>query len=301
MPDRSKPWTTRRLLAWMAEAFDAKNLDSPRFMAELLLAHVLGVDRLRLYMDPDRPAAPLELQTLRTLVRRALDHEPVQYLTGEAWFYGLRFKADRRALIPRPSTQTIVERVLHHARATHADGASLLIADVCTGSGCIAVTLLKRLPEARAVASDVSADALALAKENADLHGVSPRLELLKGDLLDPIDRHPVAGRNASLDYLVSNPPYIPDDEWADVEPNVKDHEPERALRGGPDGMDLVRPLIEGAPPYVKPGGLVLVELAAKRAEDARALMAAHPRIAHARIIDDSDGLPRVVEGIVRR
>ncbi len=284
----------------MGDAFTKAGLDAPRLMGEILLAHVLGVDRLRLYTDPDRPASPLERATLRDLVARALRHEPVQYLTGEAWFFGMPFHVDRRVLIPRPSTETIVEEVLQHHRARHgpsaADGSGVLLADVCTGSGCIAIALLKRLPGARGVATDLSADALEVARINATRHGVLDRLDLAPGNLLEPVLAHPVAGALPSLDYLVANPPYIPDDEWPDkVGRNVLDHEPHPALRGGPDGLDLVRPILAGAPALLKPGGLLLVEVADARAAQALDLAKAVPGLRDARIATDLEGLPRVV------
>lgn len=302
MTTTEQTWTTRRLLAWMGEAFTAKGLDSPRLCAEILLAHVIGCDRLRLYMEADRPASPLERSELRDLVRRALEHEPVQYLTGEAWFFGLAFHVDRRVLIPRPATETIVEQVLQHARSQgHAGetGEGLLIGDVCTGSGCVAIALAKRLKGARIVATDASEDALEVARRNRTRHEVAERVELLRGDLLAPVREHPIAGRDRSLMYLVANPPYIPDHEWDDVEPNVRLHEPEMALRGGADGLDLVRPLAEQAPDLVAPGGLVLIEVAASASEEARALVEAHARVHHAEIVFDHEGLPRVVVGHV--
>ncbi|MCC6952405.1 MAG: peptide chain release factor N(5)-glutamine methyltransferase [Phycisphaerales bacterium] len=292
-------WTTRKLLAWMGQAFTKKGLDSPRLMAEMLVAHVIGCDRLKLYLDQDRPASPLERQTLRDLVTRALAHEPVQYLVGDAWFFGLAFHVDRRVLIPRPATETIVEHVLQHARATHGVGArgeGLLIADVCTGSGCVAISLLKRLPGARVVASDLSPDALEVARLNASRHGVLDRLDLLRGDLLAPFAEFPATRGEPSLDYLVANPPYIPDDEWpGQVDRNVLDHEPHLALRGGPDGLTLVRPLIADGARLLKPGGLLLVEVASSRAEEARSLADASPALADARVLQDVEGLPRVV------
>lgn len=277
----------------------AKGVESPRLCAELMLAHVLGCPRLKLYMEADRPASPLERDLLRTLVARALKHEPVQYLVGEAWFFGLPFKVDRRVLIPRPSTEALVEEVVQHARtrgdARGATGRNLLIADVCTGSGCVAVALAKGLPGARVVATDLSVEALELARENAARHGVIDRIDLLHGDLLAPLRDHPVTRGDASLDYLVANPPYIPDHEWVRVPPNVKDHEPSGALRGGRDGLDLVRPLIQGGPSLVKPGGLMLIEVAASHAEAALQLASSHPLGLHARIIPDVEGLPRVI------
>lgn len=296
-------WTTRKLLLWMRQAFTKKDLDSPGLMSEILLAHILGCDRLRLHMDADRPASPLERETLRGLVQRALNHEPVQYLTGEAWFYGSPFKVDRRVLIPRPSTSTIVDEILHHARATPgfggpagpSSGEGVLLADLCTGSGCIAITLLKQLPLARAVATDLSGDALAVAAENAKRHNVTDRIEFLEGDLTAALAKHPVAGADAGLHYLVSNPPYIPDHEWDAVEPNVKNHEPHLALRGGKDGMDLVRRIIADAAHRLRAGGLLAVEIAASTSKPVLALAQATPGLTGARIVRDLEGLDRVL------
>lgn len=324
-PDVSKQapiqaWTTRRLLAWMAEAFTKKGLDSPRLMGELLVAHVIGCERLRLYMDPDRPATPLERDRLRDLVARALKHEPVQYLTGEAWFFSLPFKVRPGVFIPRPGTETIVQHVLQHARVepgfggadagadapegggrgadaggSRPTGQGVLFADLCTGSGCVAVALAKNMPMARGVAVDVSEAALETARANAARHGVADRLDFLHGDLLDALDQHPVARAKGSLAFLVSNPPYIPDHEWAAVPPNVREHEPESALRGGVDGLDFVRPLFARGPAFLRPGGLILVEVAESTAAMALELALANPELGNAAVLQDHEGLARVV------
>lgn len=301
--DQSDVWTTRRLMGWMTQAFGAKGMESPRRLAEDLLAHVIGCERLRLYMDQDRPATPLERSTLRELVGRALQHEPVQYLTGHEWFFGLQFQVDRRVLIPRPSTETIVEQVLQHARAKPGFGGSglgmggegVLIADACTGSGCIAISILKHLPGARAVATDISAEALEVAAANARRHGVSDRIDFLQGDLVQPLLDYPGTAAKGTLHYLLSNPPYIPDDEWDAVEPNVKNHEPTIALRGGMDGLDFVRSLLVEGQPLVRSGGLIMIEVAASRARQARGLMEGVPGLEDARILPDMDGLDRVI------
>jgi len=301
-PAAAKAWTTRRLLAWMGEAFTRKGLDSPRLCAEILLSHVIGCERLRLYMDQDRPASPLELEQLRDLARRALQHEPVQYLTGEAWFFGMPFHVDSRVLIPRPATETLVEHVLQHARSTLGPGGErgdgMLIADVGAGSGCIAVALAKHMKAARFIATDVSNDALELARENATRHGVKDRIEFLSGDLLEPLRAHPVASRTGALAYLASNPPYIPDDEWKEVPPNVKEHEPTKALRGGHDGMDLVRPILEQGPAMVRRGGLVIVEVAESRVGAARKVLESNELIDEVEVLHDFEGLERVVVGL---
>jgi len=289
-------WTTRKLLAWMSEAFTRNQLDSPRLFAELLMAHVVGCDRLKLYMDADREATPLERTTLRELVARALKHEPVQYLVGEAWFFGLPLHVDPRVLVPRPSTETIIEQVLQHTRAEPGfggkTGEGVCFADVCTGSGCIAVSLLKNLPEARGLATDISPGALEVAAKNAKRHGVADRLEFLPGNLLEPLLDHP-AGRG--LHFLIANPPYIPDAEWDAVPPNVKDHEPHTSLRGGATGLDFVRPIVEHAVERLRPGGLLLVEIAAATAPAVLDLAKSQPLLEAARIDKDFEGLPRVL------
>ncbi len=301
MPPTStaQTWTTRRLLAWMGEAFTQKGIDSPRLCAEMLMAHVLGCERLKLYMDQDRPASPLERDQLRGLVARAMEHEPIQYLVGEVVFYGMTLSVDRRVLIPRPCTQLIVERVIEHSRATpgfggHHDGDGLLIADVCAGSGAIALALAKNLPGARVVMTDICPDALEVARANTAKHELGERVDLVRGDLLAALDEH-AATRSERLHYLVSNPPYIPDDEWDAVEPNVREHEPELALRGGADGLDLVRPILEGAAARLRPGGLVLVEVADARAQDAAAIAQQQDTLASVEILRDLEGFERVI------
>ncbi|MBX3357549.1 MAG: peptide chain release factor N(5)-glutamine methyltransferase [Phycisphaeraceae bacterium] len=292
------PWTTRRLIQWIGDAFARADLDSPRLSAELLLSHVIGCDRIRLYTDPDRPASPLERDSLRELVSRALKHEPIQYLTGEAWFHSLPFHVDKRVLVPRPATETIIEQLLAHARSQPGfggrmnSGEGLTIADICTGSGCVAVALLKTLPHARAVAVDISADALEVARQNASRHGVSDRLDLLRGDLLAPLDGHPMG---LHLHYITANPPYISDAEWDDVPPNVKLHEPTIALRGGADGLELVRRLINDAPSRLRPGGMLLIELGSAGADHALRAANESPSLRDARICPDFEGLPRVL------
>ncbi|MBL8763029.1 MAG: peptide chain release factor N(5)-glutamine methyltransferase [Phycisphaerae bacterium] len=298
--ERSENWTTRRLLAWMTEAFTRAGLDSPRLCAELLVSHVIGAERLRLYTDPDRPASPLERDALRDLVSRALKHEPVQYLVGQAWFFGLPFRVDRRVLIPRPSTETIVEELLQHARAEPgwgvaggASGTGLLIADLCTGSGCLAVAILKNLAGARAVATDLSYDAIEIAVENARRHAVFDRIEFQQGNLLEPLRTHAAAG---SFHAIMSNPPYIPDHEWDEVAPNVRLHEPHLALRAGTEGLDFIAPILAGAPDLLRPGGMLLVETAACHAARA-AELARDAGLTAVRTVRDLDNRPRVLIG----
>jgi release factor glutamine methyltransferase len=283
-------WTTKRLLAWTTQAFEQHGIDSPRISAEMLLAHVLGVARLKLYMDPDRPASDLERAAYRDLVERALADEPVDYLVGQAPFFSMMFKVSPAVLVPRPSTETVVEHVLQHARRTPGFAAPS-VADVCTGSGAIAVALARQFKRdkspATVVATDLYDDALAVARENAERHGVADRIDYRQGDLLAPL-----AGERFS--YLVSNPPYIPDREWDAVAPNVKDHEPTHALRGGADGLDLVRPLIAGALGHLRDPGQVVIEIASVQ-KDAAIALARDAGLRNAAVLVDHEHLPRVL------
>ena len=316
------PWTTRRLLHWTTQHFESRGIDSPRVCAEMLLGHVLGVERLRLYMEPDRPAAADERDAFRALVTRAAAHEPVDYLVGRAPFFGLELEVGPDVLIPRPSTETLVEFVLQDARtreraarppaapdpapASDANSAAplgeaadavpgvapappfvLTLADICTGSGAIAVALTRHLPGARAVATDLSEPALAVAARNAAAAGVTDRIDFRPGDLYGPL-----AGER--FDYLLANPPYIRDAEWADVAPNVRDHEPVSALRSGADGLDHLRPLIAGAADHLNPGGVALFEHAASHEDEVLALARA-AGFADAQVLRDHERLPRVL------
>ncbi len=285
----AEAWTTRRLLGWMTGHFEHKGIDSPRLVAEMLLSHVIGCDRMRLYMEVDRPALPLELSSLRDLVARAAASEPVQYLVGEAWFFGRPFAVSPAVLIPRPSTETLVEHVLQRCRAV--PGRASLLADVGTGSGCIAITLATRLPEAHVVATDISPEALEVAGANARRHGVADRIELLAGEGLKPLR---LAAGNRGYDVICSNPPYISDAEWAQVAPLVRDHEPVQALRGGLDGLDVIRPVVAGAAALLEPGGQLVVEIAHAQRE-AVLRLAAEAGLGGAIVLKDHEGLWRVL------
>lgn len=281
-------WTTRRLLAWTADYFAKRGIDNPRLAAEMLLAHVLGAKRIMLYADADRPASELERAAFRDLVERAAAHEPVDYLVGQSPFFSLGFKVTPAVLIPRPSTETLVDHVIQHSRRTPGFKTPL-IADVGVGSGAIAVTLAKNIPGSRVIATDISAEALAIARENAATHGVSDRIDFREGDLLEPL-----ADQRGRLHYLVSNPPYIPDGEWAAVAPNVKGHEPTHALRGGVDGLKFVRPLIQGAAVLLADPGQLVVEIAAVTRDKVMQL-ARDAGLRNPHVLADHEALPRIL------
>jgi release factor glutamine methyltransferase len=277
----------------MAGHFEAKGVDSPRVVAEMLLAHLLQCERMRLYMDADRPASAAELAGLRELVARAARHEPVQYLVGHAWFFSRMFEVDRSTLIPRPCTELLVEHVLqwHRLQPGHANP---LIADVGTGTGCIGISLAAQIGDARVVATDVVPEALELAHRNAVRHKVVDRLDLRLGSLTDPLREPP----GVRYDAICSNLPYVPDHEWEQVEPNVKMYEPAGALRGGTDGLAFVGPLIGQAADLLKPGGLLALEIAACTKDAVIALAEANPRLCQARAWKDHEGLWRLVTAL---
>jgi len=258
------PWTIRRVLAWTTPHFEKKGIDAPRLTAEILLAHVLGVDRVRLYVDHDRPLEADELATYRALITRRLANEPTQYLTGAKEFYGRKYKVDPRVLIPRPETELLVEAVLH---ALPKDAPSSAI-DLCTGSGCIAISLAAERAQAEVVATDLSPDACALAKENAQRLEVAGRVTVLEGDLFAPVPR------DARFQVVVSNPPYIASAELPTLQAEVQ-KEPHLALDGGADGLVLIRRVITLARERLHPGGLLAMEIGETQGEQVRGLLEA--------------------------
>ena len=256
-------WTIRDLLAWSRGWLEAREVDSPRLTAELLLSQVLACPRIRLYADFDRPLEATELARFKQLVQRRARGEPTQYLVGHQDFYGRTFKVDPRALIPRPETELVAERVL---RAFSKEG-ELRLADVGCGCGTLGLTLAAERPSARAVLTDLSPDALALARENAVLLGVAPRVELREGDLAAPLG-------DDLFDAVVANLPYVPDGERHTLPVHIREHEPHLALFGGADGLDVYRRFLPALARHVRAGGLVVLEHGAEHGERLPALFA---------------------------
>jgi release factor glutamine methyltransferase len=258
----SDTWTIRKVLAWTTQHFEKRQVDSPRLTAEVLLAHVLGSSRVRLYVDLDRPLSKEELATFRALIERRMAGEPTQYLTGVKEFYNRPFKVDARVLIPRPETELLVEAALH---VLPKDAPSQAL-DVCTGSGCIAISLAAERPQASLLATDLSPGACALAKENAEALGVASRVTILQGNLFEPV---PAEARFA---LIVSNPPYIGTGEIPGLSAEVR-REPHLALDGGPDGLALIRRVVEGARRFLIPGGLLAMEIGETQGSAVRELL----------------------------
>jgi release factor glutamine methyltransferase len=252
--------TVLEILQSTAAYFAKRGIESPRLNAEHLLAHVLKQKRIELYLEFERVLAEAELAPLRELVRRRGQGEPLQHLLGTVEFAGRVFLCDKRALVPRPETEQLVELL-----SSKIENRESRIVDIGTGSGVIALSLAARFPEARVTATDISDDALALARENAARLGLTSRIEFLRGDLLIDVSH--------VYDLIVANLPYVAANDRETLSREVL-RDPEVALFGGERGDEVVRRLIEAAPAKLKPGGLLALELGLGQADDLAALMA---------------------------
>jgi len=277
----------RELLAWTTERFAALS-SSPRLEAELLLAHGLGVDRLQLYLDFDKPLRADELRTYREAVRRRLAHEPVAYITGSREFWSRRFAVSPAVLVPRPETELLVEQAVGWLRGRLATTPRPVVLDVGTGSGAIAVAVALELPEARVVAVDLSFAAVATARVNAATHGAP--VQCLCGDLLAPLVARPV------FDLVLANLPYVLSGELAALSPEVRDWEPRHALDGGVDGLQVIRALVDQLGARLRAGGQVLLEVGAGQAAAVAELLRASG-LERVTVWRDLAGIERVVGG----
>jgi len=287
-PEAAAPvWTIKALLDWTTD-FLAKKGPAPaaaRLEAQILLAHVLACKKVDLLVRYDEPPDEAARTAFRALIKRRVDGWPVAYLVGFREFYMLAFEVSPAVLVPRPETETLVAEALRLLKASPAP----TVLDLCTGSGCIAVSVAHQKKDARVTAADVSPDALDVAKRNAARHGVADRVAFLQGDLFAPLPAR------ATFDAVLSNPPYVTPAELATLAPDVRDHEPRLALDGGPDGLAFYRRIAAGVGPFLKPGGVLMVEIGYTQDEAVRALIAGRPELDVGKTLKDAAGLPRVV------
>jgi release factor glutamine methyltransferase len=278
-------WTTLAVLDWTTQRFTEAGIAAARLEAQLLLAHVLGCSRVQLYTGFDKPLGEEELAAYRGLIKRRLGGESVSYLLGEQEFWGLKFHVDEHVLVPRPDTETLIEV----ARALRTDRAApCRVLDLCTGSGAIAIARAKELPGATIVASDLSIDAVAVAKQNAERNTVADRVDVRVGDLFAP-----VVGER--FDLIVANPPYIASAVIPTLSAEVR-REPVLALDGGPDGLAFYDRICSMAREYLVPGGALVVEHGFDQAD------AVHARFERAGFTDivlthDLGKNPRITRG----
>lgn len=283
----SEIWSVGRVLTWATDDLRARDSDTPRLDAELMLAHVLGTNRIGLVVDRDRPLSKEELAAYRALHKRRRAAEPIAYMLGAREFYGRPFRVDPRVLIPRPDTETLVDVALARTRDK---SLSLTALDLCTGSGCVAITIAKERPTARVLGTDISEEALVVARDNAVRLGALPAVGFVRADVYAGLGE----GR---FDLVTANPPYIAEGEKLPA--TIANHEPGVALWGGAEGFDVTRRVIDGAPAFLEPGGVLAIEIGADQAPRAAELFAARGFVEIERA-KDYGGIERVVSGIWR-
>ncbi len=288
MTDES--WTIGKLVQWTQSYFGRKGIESPRLDAEILLAYALGLKRIELYTNYDRPVTEEHRVKFRNLVGRRAEHCPAAYITGSREFMSLNFRVTPDVLIPRPETEFVVESVLELVPGSKS--ADLLIADVGTGSGCICVSLATRLRNSRFLATDISEAALAVAKDNAERHGVAERITFLRGDMLEPLESGGFRGR---VNFLLSNPPYVSEEEWRTLMPEVRDYEPKEALLASGDFLIHYRALAAGGAEVLAPGGRAIVEVGRDRAESVKKLFEEKADYCGTKLVKDYQGIDRIV------
>ncbi len=232
---------------------ESKSIESARLEAELMLAEALGMSRLELYTNYERPLGDDEVSSYREMLKRRAAREPVHYITGRREFWSLDFRVDRRVLIPRPETELLVETAVECLSG--GDLSEFPVADIGTGCGAIAVALAVEMPSLRIVATDASASSLEVAPANANRHGVAERITFVQGDLVEPAAAH------GPFSMILSNPPYVKDEEFESLAPEVRRWEPKTALLGGPDGMQITRRLIDTAADCLCADGWLAIEV----------------------------------------
>ncbi len=251
-------WTVQRILEWTTGFLKQKGIESARLEAELLLAHARQCQRIRLYTDFDAIVTDDQRGRMREMVQRRAKREPLAYLIGSREFYGRSFEVGHGVLIPRPETETLIDVCLEYLPRD----APQLMAEVGFGSGCISITLARQCPQLEILATDISEAALKFASSNVRRHDVGDRVQLMTGDCLQPVAEGLRQQQELrKLDGLVSNPPYIREDEMAGLQPEVGQHEPHSALVAGKDGLDVVRRIISESPALLRAGGFVALEL----------------------------------------
>jgi release factor glutamine methyltransferase len=258
----SEAWTIRRLLRWAAEDFAQRGLESPRLEAELLLGHALGMTRIQMIVKSEDIPTQGELHRFRELVRRRRNSEPTAYLLGRREFYGIQFRVDKRVLVPRPDTESLVEVAIERTRPRNAHGRAL---DLCTGSGCVAIAFAKHRPGWIVTGVDISADALSVAEDNALRVGTILSLAWVHGDLFDALPKQ-------RFDLITANPPYVPSSICLTLDPVVRNFEPQLALDGGIDGLDVSTRIVNEAPEWLEPGGVLAIEIGHDQADRVRTM-----------------------------
>jgi len=272
-----------------ASLLSAAGIANARLDAEVLLAHIIKKDRVWLITHRDEVLDDEQQRAFAEVIRRRTGREPLQHIMGSQEFWGLEFMVTPDVLIPRPETEHIIEAALAIVQDRNSP---VRIIDLCTGSGCIAVSLAKELAAARIIATDASEKALAVARENSRRHGVAERIRFLQGDLFGPLEELDLRGQ---VDILVSNPPYVLAGNLSTLQPEVRDYEPQMALIAGPEGTEIAIRIIRTAPEYLKQNGALIMEMGMGQSEALMRAVAATSAYAGPDILKDLAGINRVI------
>jgi release factor glutamine methyltransferase len=278
-------WTILALIRWADERFQKEGLTTPRLDAEILLAEALGTDRIGLYTHFDQPLRPDELARFKQLILRRLRREPVAYILGRKEFWSLPFKVTPHVLIPRPETELLVSEALQVLGSVNA---APRILEIGTGSGAISVSLAAEIEGASIVATDLSPQALSVAEENARQNGVRERIVFVEGDLFQPLRK------GDPFDLVVTNPPYIPREQFPSLMPEVRDFEPRMALDGGAGGLEFFRRALPAAGGFLRPGGWFLAEMGEGQDQRVRKIAETAPDLDCFDFVKDLAGIRRV-------
>lgn len=281
-------WTVRRVLDWTTGYLRRGKVDAARFEAEVLLAHALRVERLELYLQPERPLDLEERARFRELARQRHAGTPLAYLLGTAEFMNVTLKVNSSTLIPRVETEELVERILRDFSSPLPKGFRFL--DLGTGSGAIAIALAREWPEARVLAIDISHEALALACQSARLNGVAEQVTFACSDWFSAV--------RGQFHLIVSNPPYISSEDLRTLPKEVAAHEPRGALDGGPRGLQEIEQIVREAPRFLTSGGRLYLEIGSRQAEDVRNLLYETSAFSHVEVQRDLAGRDRIVHAI---
>ena len=284
---RRRDWTVLQLIEWSGQYLEEKGVERGRLDAEHLLAHAMSTTRLDLYLQYDRLLSGPELDQYRPLLTRRARREPLQYIVGRAGFRNLELEVDQAVLIPRPETEILVDEVLQWVSDNKLKNPGAL--DIGTGSGAIALSLVHEGPFSRVVATDTSSVALEVATRNSLMSGLSDRVDFRLGEFYEPLTVGEV------FEVIVSNPPYVADGEAQDLDPEIREWEPGVALYAGPDGLAALRRIATGAGPYLKPGGLLALEVGLGQAEYIKELLKNTEEFQTVRVCRDLTGRERIV------
>ena len=285
-------WTIQKLLNWITGYFTDNGLDSPRLSAELLLCYVLQTERIKLYTHFDKPVDKQHLDQLHDLVKRAGQKEPVAYLLGKTEFYSLELKITSDCMIPRPETELLVERAVEFLRTRTG---RQFVCDLCTGCACIAVAIANNCHDSQIIATDISDAALKIAAENTEKYNLKGRIQLICGDLFDPVVPQLDAEK---FDLIVCNPPYVSEHEFNALDKTVKDHEPRLALYAGTDGLDVYRRIAEKADDFLKPDAALILEIGYSQGKAVRELLEKMDCFTEIKIEKDFHNNDRIVTAV---